>query len=277
MKFLMTMMKRIINSIILCLRFPFLYPRNRFSGRHEVYPDWFLRLTSRIENKTYEVFNLQYRFHKDPFLDRRFIYSQGKYTIFLGYKGILTIMGPLTSETFDLQSHVGMKKFKVVSIEPYNSNTIIYHVCMNEATDVNYGFAFKQIKVIKSYFNLRILHCLEWFRKHIMNLICFIPTFTELDAMPVGWRKAFGIELCKEIKKELKKHNYLRKYRIMQIKEKYSELRLYDCGSPNGCIQPIIDKYTDISYNTCIICGKPAHYHTEGYILPYCDEHKPSY
>ena len=29
---------KIINSIILCIRFPFLYPRNRFTGKH--YNNW---------------------------------------------------------------------------------------------------------------------------------------------------------------------------------------------------------------------------------------------
>ena len=31
-------MKKILNSIILCIRFPFLYPRNRFTGKH--YNNW---------------------------------------------------------------------------------------------------------------------------------------------------------------------------------------------------------------------------------------------
>ena len=53
--------------------------------------------------------------------------------------------------------------------------------------------------------------------------------FTELDSMPDGWRKAFGLEMCREIKDYLIKHNFpLDEYRIMDIKEKYGTLCWYD-------------------------------------------------
>ena len=100
-----------------------------------------------------------------------------------------------------------------------------------------------------------------------------IPTYTELDDMPDGWRKAFGIKMCKEIKAELKKHNYLRKYRITQIKEKFGGLRWYDAGSPQS-IFDIISKYGHLSQTICINCGKPATCISAGYVSPYCDDCK---
>jgi hypothetical protein len=33
----------------------------------------------------------------------------------------------------------------------------------------------------------------------------------------------------------------------------------------------IINKYEKLSYKTCIMCGKPAKYITEGWISPYCE------
>jgi hypothetical protein len=36
-------------------------------------------------------------------------------------------------------------------------------------------------------------------------------------------------------------------------------------------IQSIIKKYTEISKNTCIVCGKAATHMTAGYIVPLCD------
>ena len=45
--------------------------------------------------------------------------------------------------------------------------------------------------------------------------------FTKLDEMPDGWKKAFGEMMCEEIKQELVRCNYLDKYMITQIKEKY--------------------------------------------------------
>ena len=97
-------------------------------------------------------------------------------------------------------------------------------------------------------------------------------TYTELDTMPEGWRKAFGEMMCEEIKQELARCNYLDKYMITQIKEKYGELRWYDNGTPVDCKVPeIIDNYSMLSRNICIICGKPDVPITDnGWISPYC-------
>lgn len=94
-------------------------------------------------------------------------------------------------------------------------------------------------------------------------------SWTELDAMSDGWRKAFGIDMCEEIRIAL--GDYVEKYRITQIKEKYGELRWYDFGAPEG-VEEIINKYTKLSRKTCIICGKPATRVSIGWIMPFCDE-----
>ena len=101
-------------------------------------------------------------------------------------------------------------------------------------------------------------------------------SYTELDAMPNGWRKAFGIQMCEELREELIKFNYLHKYRILQIKEKYGELRWYDFGIPiNSKIWDIVDKYTELSRHTCMICGAPAETTSDGYWLEtICDKCK---
>lgn len=168
--------------------------------------------------------------------------------------------------------------------------------------------------------------------------------YTEMDAMPAGWRIAFGDDLLKELKAELVKFNFLNEYRIAQIKEKFGGLRWYDNGYPIGTlsedykeirraydetiprydwktqtlkdirrehyiswyfgdvpegmtkedvdeynkdsvtiyhlhdiierckIDEILRKYEELSYKTCIICGKPAKYITEGWISPYCGD-----
>lgn len=46
-------------------------------------------------------------------------------------------------------------------------------------------------------------------------------SFTMLDEMPDGWRKAFGEQMCQDIKDELIEFDYVNKYSIAQIKEKY--------------------------------------------------------
>ena len=95
--------------------------------------------------------------------------------------------------------------------------------------------------------------------------------WTELDIMPDGWRKAFGKQMCEEIRNVLIENNYLYKYRIVQIKEKYGSLRWYDWGGPQK-VQDIIDKYEHISARTCIRCGRPATKISTGWICPFCDK-----
>lgn len=96
-------------------------------------------------------------------------------------------------------------------------------------------------------------------------------SYTELDDMPIGWRKAFGIALCTELKEVLIKGNILDKYRISQIKEKFGELRWYDFGNTKEGFK-IIGKYSDLSRKTCINCGKDATKISKGWIAPYCDD-----
>lgn len=93
--------------------------------------------------------------------------------------------------------------------------------------------------------------------------------WTELDIMPEGWRKAFGVLLCDELLRELKRVNALEKYRINDIKEKYGSLRWYDNGNTREGYR-IIGKYTGISRYTCIICGAPATRVTLGWYSPFC-------
>ena len=96
--------------------------------------------------------------------------------------------------------------------------------------------------------------------------------YTELDDMPEGWRIAFGEQMCDEILEELKAHNFVDKYRICQIKEKYGGLRWYDNGGTEKLYNEIIPKYEKMSYKTCIHCGKPATKVSTGWISPWCDD-----
>lgn len=90
--------------------------------------------------------------------------------------------------------------------------------------------------------------------------------------IPKGWRKAFGIQLCKELKDALKRCNYLKKYRIIDVKEKFGALNIYDCGAPIRDVHDIVNKYEYISARTCIECGRPARYFTTGWFSPYCED-----
>lgn len=96
--------------------------------------------------------------------------------------------------------------------------------------------------------------------------------YTELDDLPDGWRKAFGAQLCEDLRNALIEDGDLDRWRIVQLKEKYGAMRLYDNGYKEGSRVPeIIDKYERISERTCIVCGAPATRITLGWISPFCD------
>lgn len=190
----MKKIKDILNSIILCIRFPFLYPRNRFTNLH--YTNW------KVLDKLKE-------YHK------------------------YAIHGELKDDKF-----------------------------------------ITEIISKKAYIKWRLL---KFYNDYILQLFHCIPTYTELDSMDSGWRKSFGMQMCKDIKKALLKDAGIKglyNYRIVQIKEKYGQLRWYDVWTTKSVME-VITKYEKISEHTCITCGKEAVGHSTGYILPYCEEHAP--
>ena len=73
-------------------------------------------------------------------------------------------------------------------------------------------------------------------------------SYTELDSMPEGWRKAFGNMMMEELREVLIEENFLDGFRILEIKEKWGELRLYT-NYHNDKIERIIKKYTTMSRN----------------------------
>lgn len=96
-------------------------------------------------------------------------------------------------------------------------------------------------------------------------------SFTEYDFIPEGWRKAFGKQLSKDLKKVLKKTHYLKKFRFSQIKEKYGELCLYCFSAPEEVFE-VLHKYELLSIGYCYICGKPARYCSKGWVAYVCED-----
>ncbi len=188
-----------IPATILCIRFPFLYPRNVFSDKH--YVNWALG-------------------------ERR--------------------------------SAAHEKAFRTVGVFGSEENPL-----RNEKVSNWWAFVEKFYSFLEAF--LGIFH--------------IIPSYTKLDALDSGWRKAFGIYICKDLKKALLAdggRKRLRRYRIDQVKEKFGELCWYDNGG-NRETNRIIAKYAYISRHTCITCGKSADYMTKGWIEPYCREHLPEW
>lgn len=98
-------------------------------------------------------------------------------------------------------------------------------------------------------------------------------SYTLLDDMPEGWKNLFGTQLCEDIKELLVRANYLDKYELVQVKEKYGSLRWYDDGVPAEIydeLQEVLDHYEDISAESCVFCGAHTKYYTAGWVMPIC-------
>ena len=97
--------------------------------------------------------------------------------------------------------------------------------------------------------------------------------WTLAKEFPTGWWKAFGLMMCEELREDLIKYDYLDKFRFEEIKEKFGQLRIYYNGIPiESDVNNIIDKYSILSENICIKCGRPdvPMINITGWISPYC-------
>ena len=95
-----------------------------------------------------------------------------------------------------------------------------------------------------------------------------------LDYMPKGWVKAFGKQMCDDLLEVL--GDYANEWIIVQVKEKYGELRIYDLGCPSDLydkVNRIIGKYSYISRFICVKCGSmDARMYDDGWMSPFCEE-----
>lgn len=279
-----------IDSTILCIRFPFLYPRNRFTGRH--YNNW--KLLEYIDKKKKEaVAFLNIRVNKDekiPNFDNKFpdvkkkIVFKNKFIEKCEYYVVWQ-----NTEYLVYKKDTGCQMICVTDTENWSgTRNYVYSVDMEKWIDVtNYlenkdgDLEFEHDDHINLYRTIILdkkkkfyVDFLQWFHNYVLSLIFCLPTYNELDAMDEGWMRAFGIDICKDVRKCLIKNGgfkLLFKYRITQIKEKFGGLRWYDAGCPRE-LYDVIGKYENISFHTCICCGKPAKYITSGWICPYCED-----
>ena len=263
----MVKLEKYIKSTILCIRFPFLYPRNRFTDLH--YNNWKITEFHRKWWKhTEDSFILHITDDKKKPLVSYGDFDGRFYTLRIKnsclevcdehYRSLLSIPISNYGKGKIIRTGWENKKIPYLIVEDWEDNPDANHF----------------IKVIHAKWLQRRIKFLDWINDYPLQLLHCIPSYTELDAMDEGWRKAFGIQMCKEIRAALLNHGwkFLFKYRITQIKEKFGELRWYDEFSTQD-IQDIIRKYEDISRHTCIVCGKPATKMSTGWICPYCDEH----
>lgn len=203
---------KVVNATVLCVRFPFLYPRNRFTNLH--YNNW------KILDWTDDLSRKYHHFVKTENLE------------------------------------AGQRKHFIKTIGIFCDYWTSVWACL----------AYNTVR---------------WLHNNVIQLFHCIPSYTELDGMPRGWEKAFGLEMCKDIRKALLKKGGIKllyQYRIMDIKEKFGELRWYSNGTFKE-LEEVIDKYATKSAETCISCGAKAVWMTDyrDWASPYCDKCIPDY
>lgn len=74
-------------------------------------------------------------------------------------------------------------------------------VCLkprDENDNTNYGFSYYQVELITNKKKYRWYKIVKWIDEKILDRIFILPTYTEWDAMPVGWNKAFGKKYLKD-------------------------------------------------------------------------------
>lgn len=86
-----------------------------------------------------------------------------------------------------------------------------------------------------------------------------------------GWADVI-YNLCKELN-DLYIENGLgpENIQVMQIKEKFGGLRFYTNGLTEEGYE-IIDKYKDLSYKTCELCGEPGKLRNTRWNMTLCDK-----
>ena len=282
-----------INNQILVIRFPFLRAYNRYSGKSNT--DWDREATiNRL--KSIEVDEVSIKIVKESEVDHK---TNIKYLPFATYVGgirhevknveygdditisycpkTITVDNKVLFDVDDLlvKGQLIQRCFMETS---YETHTFPLTLIVSDDAEINPKFnRFKTYPVFTNKVIQRFRKRQELKYNIIRCIRDLFPHFTELDAMERGWRKKFGIQICKEIKNALKEtggNQMLMDYRIMQIKEKWGELCWYDAYSPES-VQKVIRKYENISSKTCIICGKDATHTSVGWISPFCEKHAP--
>lgn len=270
-----------IKSTYLCLKYPFLYPRNRFTGKH--YNNWQLHeyhvnnYQNAVKVLLVEIYKINDWYHEegDNFSDNLVISLFGYYykivngTIEIYYLGKLIKKIDIYSIT---QSYSSICK---IGFSSDNNNHLNFCIVFDNDTIIqNSHFIFIEHIVDRFlYFKIKLA---DFLNDYILQLIHCIPTYTEIDAMKYGcpgWYKRFGKQLLADMKKQLKKDKMLYSFRIMQIKEKWGSLCIY-CNYATTEMYNLLERYSSLSEEICIDCGKDADVITSPnpWQCPYCND-----
>lgn len=277
------MIKNIIKTLkntILCIKYPFLYPRNRFTDNH---------YTNRIiHNKIYEL-NRTYllsmsvgvmsdeTFSEE--LEKLKGQKEGEYPIVEISKGInysdrhlsvsrngnemiigVEYKGKTKYKTFNISDYLdrtsltsndiegvflGQKTTKtlmgVIEQRPY-----IVFVLKNSIENKDSCPSFNFVKIDLLGYTKLYIGLLKLLNK-FLGVFHILPSYTELDAMENGWRERFGEKMCKEIRNSILT-TYIRKDKPTSI---FGKIKAYCKGIKHLLsyrIQQIKEKYASLRW-----------------------------
>lgn len=232
----MVSIKKIYKNTLLCIKYPFLYPRNRFTGNHYN--------NMAIHNKTYKLRNnYMLMMSVAVYTDKEYAELIEKVKSDKDVNSPITIIGKVINHngytisiSYDKDKfyinvkHGDEKKMLVYSMDKYLGNSgltykdisgvffksvVRTNICNNKiysnsvllvlkdgAEKEKTYYSFDLIKINLRPFiglELRFLKYLDSF----LGLFHILPSYTELDAIENGWRKRFGEDICKEIRHSL--------------------------------------------------------------------------
>lgn len=272
-----------VESTYLCLKYPFLYPRNRWTGKH--YNNWKLHqyhtdnykkaigcVCCHLYNKKewmeseYTHKDLSADIKKDGVLLYGYVMNNGVVSLYYRDKVIKKI------NLYEItEQYTGLHKIGFYE----NNGNVSFNIVFIDDTIIGEQKFYIFNHTVNKWLRFKIRFA-DFLNDYVLQLFHCIPTYTEIDAMKgecPGWYKRFGKQLLVDMKKQLKKDKMLYSFRIMQIKEKWGRFCLY-CGSASREMYQLIGKYEEMSEHICIDCGKDADVITSpyGWMCPYCNE-----
>ena len=161
---------KIFKNTFLCMKYPFLYPRNRWDDKHHNNFHWIYRIWKFCDNKSHLPIIFVYKFHKDPessdIIRNHVIYDPDHQLYFLLDLGFIRIhYKNKFVDDFDAQQHVG-DKFQVTGIEmstTIGGNPVVYyHVVPFEKTEISHGFSCHTKTITTNKFFHYLSEIVKW-------------------------------------------------------------------------------------------------------------------
>lgn len=237
---IVNLIKNVYKSTILCIKYPFLYTRNRYNGKHYNNPN--------IQNKIYQL-NTDYNVHlpitiytqdefdkhlekievNDPSLItdykkvnicNSFLYNErelniiriDKNTVIIEVKKNKNIVNTVKIDIDEYLNKIDIKSsdialvlFEIHKTVTWLKKEIIrpYIVfVLRDDIQENKKHLFTSVFVeLKKFNKFKIKYYL--LLNNILGIFHILPSHTELDTMEYGWRKSFGEDICKEIRNSI--------------------------------------------------------------------------